>query len=90
LKNLVETAHEHGLYIILDIILNHAGNVFSYYPDRHLTEWKGNWVLEPRWDGKPNAITGLNDSTGNPTIPLGSKWQRLARWCCLARGITSP
>lgn len=35
LKKLVETAHDHGIYVILDIILNHTGNVFAYDPDRH-------------------------------------------------------
>ena len=39
LKSLVNTAHSFGIYIILDIILNHTGNVFSYNPDRYETGW---------------------------------------------------
>ncbi|MCI5119860.1 MAG: alpha-amylase, partial [Candidatus Electrothrix sp. AUS4] len=30
LKELVTTAHEHDIYVILDIIINHTGDVFSY------------------------------------------------------------
>lgn len=30
LKELVKEAHEHGIYVLLDIILNHSGNVFEY------------------------------------------------------------
>ena len=35
LKTLVDTAHNHGIYVVLDIILNHSGNVFGYDPDRY-------------------------------------------------------
>ena len=30
LRDLVDAAHQQGLYVILDIILNHAANVFAY------------------------------------------------------------
>ena len=40
LHELVNTAHDHGIYVILDIILNHSGNVFSYSPDRY-------WIQDP-------------------------------------------
>ena len=53
LKELINTAHQHGIYVILDIILNHSGNVFSYTPDRYWTQdpASGQWQLDPRWDG---------------------------------------
>ena len=34
----MRTAHRYGIYVILDIILNHSGNVFSYAPDRYVTQ----------------------------------------------------
>jgi len=41
LRDLVATAHAHGIYVILDVILNHAGPVFSYDADRYpaTTAW---------------------------------------------------
>ena len=55
LREVVRIAHEHGIYVILDIILNHSGNVFGYRPDRYWTEDTGSgaWYLGPRWDGNP-------------------------------------
>lgn len=71
LKELVRVAHENGIYVILDIILNHAGNVFSYNPDRYWTQNdKGEWFLDPRWDNQPYPVKGWNDQTGHPTIPF--------------------
>src|SRR5947208_3249628 len=52
LRTLVDTAHANGMRVILDIILNHTGNVFSYNPDRYLTsDSSGRQFLDARWDG---------------------------------------
>ena len=58
LKDLVKTAHENGIYVILDVILNHTGNVFSYDSSAR------------PWDGQVHSVKGFNDSSGNPSIPF--------------------
>lgn len=60
LVQLVKTAHNLGIYVILDIILNHSGNVLSYQ-----TGYKG-----PPWNGGRFAVSGFNDASGNPTLPF--------------------
>src|SRR4029453_7225688 len=34
-RDFVDAAHEHGIYVILDIIAHHTGNVFAYAADRY-------------------------------------------------------
>ena len=71
LQEVVRVAHENGIYVILDIILNHTGNVFSYSPDRYWTQNdKGEWFLDPRWDNNLYHVKGWNDKNGHPTIPF--------------------
>jgi glycosidase len=72
LRELVRVAHEHGIRVILDIILNHSGNVFAYDPDRYWTDdGHGGQFLDPRWDGRPYRVRGFRDARGEPTMPLG-------------------
>jgi glycosidase len=72
LREMVRVAHDHGIYVILDIILNHVGNVFGYEPDRHWTrnEQTGEWFLDPRWDGHPYRVKGFHDEQGDPSLPF--------------------
>jgi glycosidase len=58
LKELVRIAHENGIYVILDIILNHVGDVFSYESE-----------AKP-WDGQVHPVKGFNNSDGKPTLPF--------------------
>jgi glycosidase len=58
LRALVKTAHANGIYVILDIILNHAGDVFSYANG------------QPGWTGSTYPVQGFNDSRGRPTLPF--------------------
>lgn len=72
LRDLVATAHEHGIYVILDVILNHSGDVYAYDPDRYWTkDGQGNWSLDPRWDGESYKVKGFRDGAGQPTLPFG-------------------
>jgi glycosidase len=72
-RDFVRAAHTEGIYVILDIIAHHTGNVFSYDPDRYTTHdpASGRWYNDPRWDGKPYAVKGFNDRDGRPTLPFG-------------------
>lgn len=60
LQELVEKAHAEGIYVILDIIINHSGNVFSYKGNTHGL----------RWNGHPYEVEGFNDASGQPLIPF--------------------
>src|SRR5271157_4906409 len=68
----VQAAHEQGIYVILDIIAHHTGNVFTYDADRHPTHDPASDQCrnDPRWDGNPYAVKGFNDRDGRPTLPF--------------------
>jgi glycosidase len=73
LRRLVETAHEHDIYVVLDIVFNHTGDVFEYAADRYPV-WNsdlGRDVMDPRWDGAPYQVRGYRDRTGAATLPFG-------------------
>ena len=72
-RDFVQAAHEQGIYVILDIIAHHTGNVFTYDADRYTTHdpASGQWY-NARWDGKPYAVKGFNDRDGRPTLPFDS------------------
>jgi glycosidase len=71
LQAMVQTAHANGIYVILDIILNHTGDIFSYNPDRYpASDDKGNFYMDPRWDNGPYKTRGFNNSDGAAVIPF--------------------
>ena len=84
LKEMVRTAHALGIRVVLDIILNHSGNVFRYRPDRYWTKRDGTeeQFLDPRWDGSTYEVEGFHDEHGNPTLPFGrlQEAHRAAAW----------
>ena len=59
LRALVDDAHQHGLFVIFDIVLNHVGNVFAYQggadqaafaPAPIPVEWRdANGIANPAW-----------------------------------------
>jgi glycosidase len=71
-RDFVQAAHDQGIYIILDIIAHHTGNVFTYAADRYMTHdpATGRWYNDARWDGKPYPVQGFNDREGRPTLPF--------------------
>ncbi len=85
--DLVDTAHAQGIRVILDIILNHAGDVFGYehnperYPD-------GDGGMDPRWDGAPYPVAGWRNAYGEANLPYapldpgthGHAWPNDAVW----------
>lgn len=71
LRDTVKTAHENGIRVVLDIILNHTGEVFIYDPDRYDTlDNNGNHFLDSRWDGHPYRVKGFRDAGGAPSLPF--------------------
>jgi len=73
-RDFVQAAHDHGIYVVLDIIAHHTGNVFAYAPDRYPTHERvnGRMYNDPRWDGNRYAVQGFYDREGRPTLPFGS------------------
>ena len=59
LRRVVATAHGMGIRVILDVILNHAGDVFRY---------EGG---DPVWSGQTFAVRGFRDAQGAPALPFG-------------------
>lgn len=79
LKSLVKEAHTHGIYVLLDIILNHSGNVFSYtvndpsYNNGQKYDVKGYYDA----DRSPNIPFGVVDENRYPSVfPDGAVWPR--------------
>ncbi|MBL0168783.1 MAG: alpha-amylase [Propionivibrio sp.] len=74
LIDLVNTAHANGIRVILDIILNHSGNVFGYEfnPNRYPAQDEhGNITMDARWDGGTYPVAGWRNAFGETNIPFG-------------------
>jgi len=71
-RDFVREAHEHGIYVILDVIAHHCGNVFSYDVDEYtMRDSAHGESSDPKWDGKPHKVAGFNDRDGKPMLPFG-------------------
>ncbi|HEX9063028.1 MAG TPA: alpha-amylase family glycosyl hydrolase [Clostridia bacterium] len=93
LKSLVEAAHKLGIYVIMDIIVNHTGDVFKY-SECHIhdngqacdTRWDGSkyysddfnvWKNSNRYDVEASSDIGINP--GNAT-DYNNLWPDGAIW----------
>jgi glycosidase len=57
LRLLIDKAHKYGIYIIIDIVLNHVGNVFAYEGDRNDAPWREDGPYQIMWrDAQGRAI----------------------------------
>jgi glycosidase len=54
LRDLVTAAHDAGLRVVLDVVLNHSGDVFAYDPG----------VFDARWDGHEYPVAGWRSGDG--------------------------
>jgi glycosidase len=59
LQRLVNTAHDMGIRVILDVIVNHSGDVFRYE------------ASAPTWTGEKFTVRGFRDAGGEPVLPFG-------------------
>jgi glycosidase len=73
-KDLVDKAHKLGIYVILDIVLNHVGNLFNYNATQDSAVWNEtgeytiNWkdrngIAQNQW-GDISDIPGLTENDG--------------------------
>lgn len=78
LRELVDAAHDRGIYVILDVVLNHMARVFDYWRDQVLVDtFKDVGILRsPPLSGLEPEIAWLNgqgfprpDWTGVPPAP---------------------
>lgn len=65
LRSLVDAAHQLGLYVILDIVLNHTGDVFAYVCDSGETDCIDSQGSEADFRPLPRAIQ-WRDAQGSP------------------------
>ncbi|MBX3064757.1 MAG: hypothetical protein KF726_17370 [Anaerolineae bacterium] len=59
LRQLVDAIHQHGMYIIFDIILNHVGSVFSYRTDAGNAEdvpWREEGKYDILWHDEKGRV----------------------------------
>ena len=81
LQELVAEAHRLNIYVVLDVVLNHAGDVFEYDADRYPcpadsdrpfgVNPRGDPIMEPRWDGSPYEVRNYRDASGEAVVPFG-------------------
>ena len=69
LKALTATAHSLGMYVVLDIILNHTADVFAYEGHEEPNQLPPPYRAAPE---PPYPVAGFRDASGKPTLPFGA------------------
>ena len=82
LRNLVDAAHNLGLYVILDIVLNHTGDVFAYACDSGESNCINSQGSEADFRGSARSIqwrdvqgrprSDWSDVSAIPNLPTGA------------------
>lgn len=73
---LIDEAHGRGLYIILDVVINHAGDLFAY-------DVNGQFWDDAPWQGEPYAQIYWRDRKGVPR----REWTKLPNTVSKDEGI---
>jgi glycosidase len=68
LRQLVDEAHARGIYIIFDIVLHHAGDVFAYQDNGSVAPWNGQPYTIYWRDENGNARTDWTEAPANPPL----------------------
>ena len=73
-RDVVDKAHKQGIYVILDIVLNHVGNLFNYSVTQDSAVWNPNGEYPVQWKDQNgtaqnqwddiSSIPGLNENSG--------------------------
>jgi len=75
-RELVDEAHAQGIYIILDIVLNHTGDLFNYDGEQDAAPWKKDGPYTVYWRNEAGVPQGnWNDIATLPhPSPLAGVW----------------
>ncbi len=69
-RGLVDEAHTHGIYIILDIVLNHVGDLFNYEGMRDAAPWNNYREYSIYWRNEKGEAQGRWTDIGSiPNLP---------------------
>ncbi|RYY15294.1 MAG: alpha-amylase, partial [Chitinophagaceae bacterium] len=68
-RQLINEIHAQGIYVILDIVLNHAANVFNYEGATDTAEWRDNPEYGIFWRDETGQARGEWKDIGSITNP---------------------
>ncbi len=75
-RALVDAAHERGIYVILDIVLNHVADVFNYEGMRDAAPWNSGGEYQVYWRNAEGTAQGAwpDIAAVEPVPPQGAIW----------------